>query len=101
MVVIDGIVSEIKSQVKVAHTITDSPCPYELVCSSLLDSDQPTPHLGALVLIVVKVSWNFFTTVVTRTLVSREFFRAEFLLSRLQIWQHAEVAFVEVAIAVD
>ena len=101
MVVIDRIVCEIKSQVKVAHSITDSPCPYELVGSSLLDSDQPTPYLGALMLIVVKVSWNFFTMVVTRTLVSREFFRAEFLLSRLQIWQHAEVAFVEVAIAVD
>ena len=101
MVVIDRIVCEIKSQVKVAHSITDSPCPYELVGSSLLDSDQPTPYLGALMLIVVKVSWNFFTMVVTRTFVGCEFFRAEFLLSRLQIWQHAEVAFVEVAIAVD
>ena len=101
MVVIDRIVCEIKSQVKVAHSITDSPCPYELVGSSLLDSDQPTPYLGALMLIVVKVSWNFFTMVVTRTLVGCEFFRAEFLLSRLQIWQHAEVAFVKVAIAVN
>ena len=101
MVVIDRVVCEIKSQVEIPKSVSDCPSSYELVSRPLFDGDQPAPQLGALLLVVVEVSGCFFSAVVARTFVGGELVRTEFLFLRLQIWQHAEIPLVQVAIAVD
>ena len=101
MMVVDRIVCEVQSQVKVPKSVADGPRPYELVGRPLLDCDQSAPKLCTLVFIVVKVPWYLSTMIVTRALVGCEFLRAKFLFLRLQIWQHAKVALVQVAIAID
>ena len=65
MVIIDRVVCEVESQVEVSKSVAGCPCPYELVGCPFLDCDQPTPQLGALVFIVIKVPWCFFAMVIT------------------------------------
>ena len=101
MVIIDRVVCEVESQVEVSKSVTCCPGPYELVGRPLLDCDQSTPKLGTLLFIVVKVPWYFFAVVITRALVGCKFLRTDLLFSCLQIWQHAEVALFQFAIAID
>lgn len=86
MMVVDGIVCEVQSQVKVAKSVADGPSPYELVGRPLLDCDQSAPKLCTLVFIVVKVPWYLSSMVIARALVGCEFLWAKFLLLCLQIW---------------